>query len=92
LSQSLFSSVLGVSVKTVEAWESGRNIPRGTAQRMLALIDKEPEIIRKHIINRKISLGVYFIASLAISIASAKSLPQVMQPGKSGKNEVLPRY
>ncbi|MBS3970062.1 MAG: type II toxin-antitoxin system MqsA family antitoxin [Clostridia bacterium] len=51
LSQAVFSNVLGVSVKTVEAWEGGRNIPSGTAQRLLAIIDKDPEIIRKHILR-----------------------------------------
>lgn len=51
LSQIAFSSLLGVSVKTVEAWESGRNIPQGPAQRMLELIEKEPEMIKKHILK-----------------------------------------
>jgi len=37
-SQSLFADVLGVSKKTVENWESGKNIPNGSAQRLLALI------------------------------------------------------
>ena len=38
LTQRNFASVLGVSAKTVEAWESGRNIPQGTAQRFLQLL------------------------------------------------------
>jgi putative transcriptional regulator len=38
LSLSTFALVLGVSQKTVEAWESGRNEPMGPAQRMLSLI------------------------------------------------------
>lgn len=33
-----FAFVFGVSPKTVEAWESGRNVPRGTAQRFLQVI------------------------------------------------------
>jgi len=35
---------MGVSVKTVEAWESGRNHPNGTACRMLALTRKDPDL------------------------------------------------
>ena len=38
LTQKNFAFVLGVSLKTVEAWESGRNIPQGTAQRFLQLL------------------------------------------------------
>jgi len=38
LTQKNFAFVLGVSTKTVEAWESGRNIPQGTAQRFLQLL------------------------------------------------------
>ena len=38
LTQKNFAFVLGVSPKTVEAWESGRNIPQGTAQRFLQML------------------------------------------------------
>lgn len=38
LSQKNFAFVLGVSQKTVEAWESGRNVPQGTAQRFLQML------------------------------------------------------
>ncbi len=39
LTQKNFAFVLGVSPKTVEAWESGKNIPQGTAQRFLQMLD-----------------------------------------------------
>lgn len=42
LSQSLFARVMGVSNKTIEAWESGRNHPDGAATRLLSLIEKNP--------------------------------------------------
>ncbi|MCR5605842.1 MAG: helix-turn-helix domain-containing protein [Treponema sp.] len=38
LTQKNFAFVLGVSPKTVEAWESGRNVPQGIAQRFLHVL------------------------------------------------------
>lgn len=52
LSQSAFSNIIGVSKKAVEAWESGKNIPKGPAQRMLELLDKEPVIVEKYLIPK----------------------------------------
>lgn len=42
MTQVLFAKYLGVSLKTVEAWESGRNQPSGTACRMLSITKKDP--------------------------------------------------
>ncbi|MBP3300072.1 MAG: helix-turn-helix domain-containing protein [Clostridia bacterium] len=42
LTQMLFAKYMGVSVKTVEAWESGRNHPEGAACRLLAMTQKDP--------------------------------------------------
>lgn len=42
MTQALFAKYLGVSVKTVEAWEAGRNHPEGAACRMLALTRENP--------------------------------------------------
>jgi len=50
LSQALFAGLLGVSVKTVEAWESGRNKPEGPAQRMLEMLQKNPEILNDYVL------------------------------------------
>ncbi len=47
LTQKKFAMYLGVSVKTVEAWESGRNKPEGAACRMLALTKADPLFPRK---------------------------------------------
>ena len=38
LTQKNFAFILGDSTKTVEAWETGRNIPQGTAQRFLQVL------------------------------------------------------
>jgi len=40
LTQSLFAKWLGVSTRTVEAWESGRNKPSGPSSRLLSLLQK----------------------------------------------------
>ncbi len=42
LTQMLFAKFMGVSVKTVEAWEAGRNHPEGAACRLLALTQNDP--------------------------------------------------
>jgi putative transcriptional regulator len=50
LSQRLFADILGVSLKTVEAWEAGKNVPQGPAQRMLELFAKDAGILEKYAI------------------------------------------
>lgn len=52
LSQLTFAEALGVSKKTVEAWEAGTNIPQGPAQRILELLQKEHDLLEKHEIVR----------------------------------------
>ena len=52
LSQLAFAEALGVSKKTVEAWEAGTNIPQGPAQRILELLQKEHDLFEKHEIVR----------------------------------------
>ena len=38
MTQSVFADYLGVSVKTVEAWERGRTHPTGSAYRLMSLL------------------------------------------------------
>lgn len=40
LTQRSMADFFGVSIKTVEAWEAGKNIPSGPSSRLLELIDK----------------------------------------------------
>jgi putative transcriptional regulator len=42
LTQALFAKYMGVSVKTVEAWERGRNHPDGAACRLLTITKENP--------------------------------------------------
>lgn len=39
LTQSLLAKYIGVSKKTVEAWEAGRNVPNGPSSRLLEMLD-----------------------------------------------------
>ena len=41
MSQKTFASYLGVSCKTVEAWESGINHPSGAASRLLHMMEMD---------------------------------------------------
>ena len=47
MTQVVFAEFMGVSVKTVEAWESGRNKPAGSACRLLALTENDPAFPQK---------------------------------------------
>ncbi|MDO5150356.1 MAG: helix-turn-helix domain-containing protein [Oscillospiraceae bacterium] len=52
LTQAMFAAVIGVSTKTVEAWESGTNRPIGPARRMLSIIKFNPDILKVcHVIS-----------------------------------------
>ena len=42
LTQVSFAKFMGVSTKTVEAWESGRNHPEGAACRLLSMTKNDP--------------------------------------------------
>ena len=48
LTQFSFSQVLGVTVKTVEAWEKGTNSPNGPARRLMSILKEEPDTLKKH--------------------------------------------
>ncbi|GHT94577.1 hypothetical protein FACS1894141_1510 [Spirochaetia bacterium] len=47
LSQVVFAGSLGVSPKTVEAWENGRNRPEGASRRLLELVRDNPDLLRQ---------------------------------------------
>jgi putative transcriptional regulator len=44
MSQRAFAGYLGISPKTVEAWESGKNKPSGIACRMLNMLETDQSI------------------------------------------------
>ena len=47
LTQVLFAEFMGVSKKTVEAWESGKNHPDGAACRLLSITRTDPNFPTK---------------------------------------------
>ena len=47
LSQVMFAGSLGVSPKTVEAWENGRNSPDGASRRLLEIVKDDPAFLRR---------------------------------------------
>ena len=44
MSQKAFAGYLGVSVKTVEAWEAGTNHPNGSASRLLNMMEMDENL------------------------------------------------
>ncbi|MBS0287398.1 MAG: type II toxin-antitoxin system MqsA family antitoxin [Proteobacteria bacterium] len=48
LSQSAFSALLGVSVRTLQDWEQGRRTPRGPALSLLRIAKEHPEVFIEH--------------------------------------------
>jgi putative transcriptional regulator len=51
LSQSQFAAYFGVSVRTIQEWEQGRVVPSGAARAFLTVIDREPEAVRRALVN-----------------------------------------
>lgn len=47
MTQKAFAGVLGVSCRTVEAWESGKNTPTPTARKLIHLIEEDHTLIQK---------------------------------------------
>ena len=48
MTQVTFAEVMGVSVKTVEAWEAGTNKPIGAARRFLSVLKADPNLLVKN--------------------------------------------
>ena len=51
MTQAMFAGMLGVSQKTVEAWESGRNVPMGPASRILDLLSEDGTVAEKFVLS-----------------------------------------
>ena len=51
LSQRGFATAIGVSPRTVEAWEAGKSMPSGVATRMLYLIEADHSLVDKLVVR-----------------------------------------
>ena len=47
LSQSQFADSIGVTKSSLQNWEQGKRKPLGAARVLLALLDRDPEIVQK---------------------------------------------
>ena len=47
MSQPSFAELMGVSVRTLQAWEQGKRNPSGAAKTLLRVAETHPEILRK---------------------------------------------
>lgn len=45
VSQPIFAAALGVSERTVEAWEQGKRVPDGAARRLLEVVEEHPDTL-----------------------------------------------
>jgi putative transcriptional regulator len=48
MTQGTFATVIGVSRKTVESWETGRYQPDGAARRLLSVLEQDPKFPEKY--------------------------------------------
>lgn len=48
MSQKLFAEYLGVSDKTVEAWEAGTNHPAGSSSRILSMMESNKDLTEEY--------------------------------------------
>lgn len=60
MTQLVFASVLGVTKKTVEKWEQGKNPVKGTSARFLYLLDLKPELISKFYVVKSYNIEITY--------------------------------
>lgn len=52
MSQSEFAKLFGLSQRTLEHWEHGRRVPTGPARAFLTVIAREPEAVRRALVEQ----------------------------------------
>lgn len=61
MTQLVFASVIGVTKKTVEKWEQGKNPVKGAAARFLYLLDLKPELINEFYVVNSYNTDITYI-------------------------------
>ena len=51
MSQSQFAAYFGVSIRTIQEWEQGQVVPSRSARAFLTVIDREPEAVRRALVD-----------------------------------------
>jgi len=55
LSQDVFADALGVSARTIQAWEQGDRIPAGASRRLLQIAEEHPNVLTDKVVGRRYS-------------------------------------
>ena len=71
MTQGVFASYMGVSKKTVEAWECGRTHPTGPAFRLLDILASE-DLDETEFVEEKIKRTSFCLVSMFINITSVR--------------------
>lgn len=86
MSQVFFSKVLGVSNKTIEKWEQGKNPISGTAARLLFSISLNPDLLNDYFCEKKVTASndeaiqkIYTVSNFNLFIAEENSKKEIEQ-------------
>lgn len=95
LSQTMFAKVLGISNKTIEKWEQGGNPIKGTASRVLYLLNKHEYLLDDLYLSKREDEEFFYDKRFIVNTikkqknAKIKQIEDTYQPSCSGFNESL---
>lgn len=94
--QGTFASLLGVSVKAVEAWECGRNTPDGPTRRLIGLMQNDTRFFEKYgvVVHENVNEPSFIQNPSAVTTTSSHSRMQsiVLEMAQSEKTVELSDY